>query len=108
MVLAGEASYALYLTHVLVQPLVASATGWAAGSPVRSLVALVAIVGGLAGIAWVVHTRVEQPARRWLQRVGGPRSRRQADRPVEPWGEGGAEPRAEVQAPREGLVRVPV
>ena len=108
MVLGGEASYALYLTHVLVQPLVRSATGWAAGSPLRSVLALAGIVLGLAGIAWVVHTRVEQPARRWLQRVGRTRSDRQADRPVEPWGGGRAEPSPEVQAPREGLVRVPV
>jgi peptidoglycan/LPS O-acetylase OafA/YrhL len=104
MVLAGEASYALYLTHVLVQPLVASATGWAAGSPVRSFLAGTGVVLGLGAVAWLVHTRVEQPARRWLQRAG----RRRSARPADPAAEHRVAGSPAASAPEHGLVRVPV
>jgi peptidoglycan/LPS O-acetylase OafA/YrhL len=67
IVAAGEASYALYLTHLLVQPFVhelrepAQDSGWASASVVAGLVAV------LVALAWSVHRFVERPARRWLQ-----------------------------------------
>jgi peptidoglycan/LPS O-acetylase OafA/YrhL len=67
IVAAGEASYALYLTHLLVQPFVhelrerAQGSGWASASVVAGLVAV------LVALAWSVHRFVERPARRWLQ-----------------------------------------
>ncbi len=97
VVVAGELSYALYLTHVLVRPVVENAVGWAAGSPWRSAVVVAGLVLTLAGAAWVVHRFVEQPARRWLQHPHLPRLRAE-------WRHDPAErnPRA------AGLVRMPV
>jgi peptidoglycan/LPS O-acetylase OafA/YrhL len=67
VVAAGEASYALYMTHLLGQPFVHSLRVWAQGSGWASAGVVVGLVIALAGIAWLVHTAVEKPARRRLQ-----------------------------------------
>ncbi len=67
VVAAGEASYALYMTHLLVQPFVHALRVWAQGSWWASAVVVAGLVVTLAGIAWGVHTLVEGPARRRLQ-----------------------------------------
>ena len=77
VVAAGEASYALYMTHLLVQPLVHSLRLWAQGSGWASTAVLAGLVAVLAAMAWLVHTLVEKPARRRLQAP-----RREAARPV--------------------------
>lgn len=74
----GRMSYALYLTHFLVVVTfyaVLSRTGAVNASlPVRLLivVALAALIV-LAGV--VAHHAVEEPARRWVRRLGLPRTR---------------------------------
>jgi len=72
IVAAGEASYALYMTHLLVQPFAHSARLWAQGSGWASGLVLVGLLAVLLAMAWLVHTRVEGPARRWLQGRGRP------------------------------------
>ncbi|HET6966914.1 MAG TPA: acyltransferase [Ornithinibacter sp.] len=67
VVAAGEASYALYMTHLLVQPLVRPARLWAEGSGWASALVVVGLVAVLAAMAWLVHAKVEGPARRRLQ-----------------------------------------
>ncbi len=67
VVVAGEASYALYMTHLLVQPFVHSLRVWAQGSWWAGALVVAGLVVTLAGIAWAVHTLVERPARRLLQ-----------------------------------------
>jgi peptidoglycan/LPS O-acetylase OafA/YrhL len=67
VVAAGEASYALYMTHLLVQPLVHPLRLWAQGSGWESAAVLVGLVAVLCAMAWLVHTLVETPARRRLQ-----------------------------------------
>ena len=67
IVAAGEASYALYMTHLLVQPFLPPVRAWAQGSGWASALVLVGFVAVLVGMAWLVHTKVERPARRWLQ-----------------------------------------
>ena len=79
VVAAGEASYALYMTHLLVQPFVHSLRGWAQGSGWASALVVVGFVVTLVGIAWLVHARVERPARRRLQ---APRREQGAEPPV--------------------------
>jgi peptidoglycan/LPS O-acetylase OafA/YrhL len=88
VVAAGEASYALYMTHVLVQPAVHPLRVWAQGSPWPSALVVAGLVVVLAAMAWLVHTLVEQPARRRLQAP-----RRAPER---------------AQPPREQAVREPV
>lgn len=80
IVAAGEASYALYMTHLLVQPFLPPVRLWAQGSWWASALVIVGFVAVLVGLAWIVHTKVERPARRWLQ---APR-RDDAPRPAEP------------------------
>ena len=84
VVAAGEASYALYMTHLLVQPLVRPARVWAQGSGGASALVLGGFVVALAAMAWLVHTKVERPARRLLQ---APR-REEAPGPAEPTADG--------------------
>ena len=67
VVAAGEASYALYMTHLLGQPLVHSLRVWAQGSGWASALVVVGFLAALVGTAWLVHTTVEKPARRRLQ-----------------------------------------
>jgi peptidoglycan/LPS O-acetylase OafA/YrhL len=67
IVAAGEASYALYLTHLLVQPFVHSLRGWAQGSGWASAAVVSGLVAVLFAMAWSVHRFVERPARRRLQ-----------------------------------------
>lgn len=67
VVAAGEASYALYMTHLLVQPFVHSLRVWAQGSFWASALVVAGLVVTLVALAWAVHTRVERPARRRLQ-----------------------------------------
>jgi peptidoglycan/LPS O-acetylase OafA/YrhL len=101
LVAAGEASFALYMTHVLLQPVVRWATGWAEGSPLASGVVLAAMVFGLAGLAWWVHGRIEAPARRWLTHRRAATSPVAADTAVVAGVAGPA-------APAAGLARLPV
>ena len=67
IVAAGEASYALYMTHLLVQPFVHSLRLTAQGSGWASALVVTGLAVTLAGIAWAVHVLVERPARRRLQ-----------------------------------------
>jgi peptidoglycan/LPS O-acetylase OafA/YrhL len=67
VVAAGEASYALYLTHLLVQPFVHALRLWAQGSGWAAALVVVGLVAVLVALAWLVHTLVERPARRRLQ-----------------------------------------
>ena len=67
LVVAGEASYALYMTHLLVQPFVHRLRVWAQGSGWASALVVVGLVLTLAGLARLVHVAVERPARRRLQ-----------------------------------------
>ena len=67
LVAAGEASYALYMTHLLVQPFVHSLRLWAQGSGWASALVVAGLVVVLAAMAWFVHIAVERPARRRLQ-----------------------------------------
>ena len=64
---AGEASYALYMTHLLVQPFVHSLREWAQGSGWASASVVAGLVAVLVALAWSVHRFVERPARRRLQ-----------------------------------------
>jgi peptidoglycan/LPS O-acetylase OafA/YrhL len=67
VVAAGEASYALYMTHLLVQPFVHSLRLWAQGSGWAAALVVAGLCVVLVGIAWLVHVGVERPARRRLQ-----------------------------------------
>jgi peptidoglycan/LPS O-acetylase OafA/YrhL len=67
VVAAGEASYALYMTHLLVQPFVHSLRVWAQGSGWAAALVVAGLCVVLVGIAWLVHVGVERPARRRLQ-----------------------------------------
>ena len=67
VVAAGEASYALYMTHLLVQPFVHSLRLWAQGSWWASALVVAGLLAVLRALAWLVHTMVERPARRRLQ-----------------------------------------
>jgi peptidoglycan/LPS O-acetylase OafA/YrhL len=93
IVAAGEASYALYMTHLLVQPFAHTARVWAQGSGWASVLVVVGLAVVLVAMAWVVHTRVERPARGWLQAKGAAQPREEPAR--EPQREG-----APVGAPR--------
>ena len=66
MVAAGEASYCLYMTHVLVRPAVSGLRDWGDGAWWTAAVAVVGIAAVLGGVAWLVHVLVERPARRFL------------------------------------------
>ena len=79
LVAAGEASFALYMVHMLVEPLVHAGRVWAEGSVWQSALVVTAFVLSLGGLSWLVLTKVERPARRWLTR--GPR-RSDDDRPA--------------------------
>ena len=72
IVAAGEASYALYMTHLLVQPFLHPVRLWAQGSTWASALVLVGFVAVLGGLAWLVHVGVERPARRRLQAPSRP------------------------------------
>jgi peptidoglycan/LPS O-acetylase OafA/YrhL len=80
VVAAGEASYALYMTHLLVQPFVHEARVWAQGSGWASALVMAGVVLVLPGLACLVHLGVERPARRRLQapRRGLPQPPREA------------------------------
>jgi peptidoglycan/LPS O-acetylase OafA/YrhL len=67
VVAAGEASYALYMTHLLVQPFVHSLRVWAQGSGWAAALVVAGLVAVLVAMAWLVHVGVERPARRRLQ-----------------------------------------
>ncbi|KRE53936.1 acyltransferase [Phycicoccus sp. Soil748] len=66
MVAAGEASYCLYMTHYLLQPLVRGLREWGDGAWWSAALALAAIVAALGAAAWLLHIAVERPARRRL------------------------------------------
>ena len=66
MVAAGEASYCLYMTHYLLQPVVRGLRDWGDGAWWSAALALVAIVAALGAAAWLLHIAVERPARRRL------------------------------------------
>jgi peptidoglycan/LPS O-acetylase OafA/YrhL len=66
-VAAGEASYCLYLTHVLVQPLLHAVLPTRLGGGLRGLGVLVLYVGVLALVAAGLHRWVEAPLRARLR-----------------------------------------
>ena len=66
MVAAGEASYCLYMTHVLVKPVVSGLRDWGDQAWWSAALAVVGIALVLGGAAWLVHVLVERPARRLL------------------------------------------
>jgi len=66
MVAAGEASYCLYMTHYLLQPLVRGLRQWGDGAWWSAALALLAVVAALGAAAWLLHVAVERPARRRL------------------------------------------
>ena len=70
-VAAGEASYCLYMTHVLVRPVVSGLREWGDGAWWSAALATVGIVVILGGVAWLVHVLVERPARRLLHARSG-------------------------------------
>ncbi|MFQ6173329.1 acyltransferase family protein [Oryzobacter sp. R7] len=74
LVAAGEASFALYMVHLLIEPAVHAGRVWAEGNARLSALVVVAFVAVLAVLSWLVLTTVERPARRWLTRRS--RSRR--------------------------------
>jgi peptidoglycan/LPS O-acetylase OafA/YrhL len=98
VVAAGEASYALYMTHALVQPFVHSLRVWAEGSAWASAMVLAGVAVLLAGMAWLVHAAVERPARRWLQA-----SRRREERRAPGGPERGSTPAGSEQSPHGEL-----
>ena len=74
LVFLGEASFALYLTHQLVQ----RSVDWerlASGRPVASPAAFTLYLGVTLVVASLTHLCIERPAERWLRRrrVGVPR-----------------------------------
>ncbi|MGN6610169.1 MAG: acyltransferase family protein [Angustibacter sp.] len=66
MVLAGEASYCLYMTHYLLRGVVSALREWGQGAWWSAGLAVVAIAFVLAAAAWGMHVLVERPARRLL------------------------------------------
>ncbi len=66
VVAAGEASYALYMTHYLLSPLVSRLRDWGDGAWWTAGLAVLAIVVALGAAAWLMHVLVERPARRLL------------------------------------------
>ena len=67
MVLAGEVSYCLYMTHWLLRDVVARLSVWGDQAWWSAALALVAVVVVLGGAAWLMHVLVERPARRLLR-----------------------------------------
>jgi peptidoglycan/LPS O-acetylase OafA/YrhL len=67
LVAAGEGSYALYLTHDLLQPAVRALRSWGDGAWWSASLALAAVAAALGTAAWAMHVLVERPARRLLQ-----------------------------------------
>jgi peptidoglycan/LPS O-acetylase OafA/YrhL len=67
MVLAGEASYCLYMTHYLLREVVRWLREWGDGAWWSAALAVVGIVVVLGASAWGMHVLVERPARRLLQ-----------------------------------------
>lgn len=68
LVAAGEASYALYMVHWLLEWPVERATAWAAGDAMRSLLVLGGFGAALAAASWAMLVWVERPARAALTR----------------------------------------
>ena len=66
MVAAGEASYCLYMTHYLLQPVVRGLRQWGDDAWWSAALALLAVIGALGAAAWLLHVAVERPARRRL------------------------------------------
>ena len=80
VVLAGEASYCLYMTHYLLDHPIRALGDWGSGAWWSAVVALVAIVLMLGAAAWVLHVAVERPARRLLRAPVRVREGRSAER----------------------------
>jgi peptidoglycan/LPS O-acetylase OafA/YrhL len=93
MVVAGEASFCLYMTHDLLRPVVSAVRDWGDGAGWSAAVALCAVALCLGGAAWGMHTLVERPARRLLQ-ARSPRPESRSRGPV----------RGPVESPDEGRV----
>ena len=74
MVVAGEASFCLYMTHDLLRPVVTALRDWGQGSWWAAALALLGVVVTLGAAAWGMHVLVERPARQLLRA----RSRRAA------------------------------
>jgi peptidoglycan/LPS O-acetylase OafA/YrhL len=67
VVLAGEASYCLYMTHWLLDGPIRGLGDWGGDSGWTALVAFVLIISILGAAAWLLHIAVERPARRLLR-----------------------------------------
>lgn len=71
LLVLGNASYALYLTHVLVLHAFRPAL-----LPLPAVVALPIVVAACIAAGWLLHAGVEKPATRWLSsRLGAGRAR---------------------------------
>jgi peptidoglycan/LPS O-acetylase OafA/YrhL len=70
----GEASYALYMTHVIAQPFVnrALSTGLAELGMVVRIAVLAAVFAVLGVIAAGTYLLVERPSRAWVRGIGRP------------------------------------
>lgn len=79
MVAAGEASYALYMTHYLLRGLVSVVRDWGDDAWWSAGIAAVAIVLALGATAWAMHVLVERPARRLLHARTRPAATARAD-----------------------------
>jgi peptidoglycan/LPS O-acetylase OafA/YrhL len=71
MVLAGEASYCLYMTHWLLRDVVGWLSDWGDDAWWRAVLAVCGAVVALGGAAWLLHVLVERPARRLLRAPSG-------------------------------------
>lgn len=67
MVLAGEVSYCLYMTHWLLRDVVGRIRDWGDQAAWSAALAIVAIFAVLGGSAWLLHVLVERPARTLLR-----------------------------------------
>jgi exopolysaccharide production protein ExoZ len=68
LVLVGDASYAIYLTHLLVTDAYALALRKAFVAHIPQLIILPAVAGAALALGLVAHLWVERPLNRWIKR----------------------------------------
>ena len=68
LLLIGDASYAIYLTHTIAMTYLPSLLPASMGSPATSTAAMIAVVAACAAIGIVVHLTIEKPIGRRLRR----------------------------------------
>jgi exopolysaccharide production protein ExoZ len=68
LLLIGDASYAIYLTHTIAMTYLPSWLPAGMDSPATNTAAMLAVVAACAAIGVVVHLTVEKPVGRWLRR----------------------------------------